>query len=147
MGYSYQTEYLTDTANTVDSNSLTAPWTNDTISDSNERQGGGDFGWSSDVEILLYNLEILFAKGVDTPSTNQSYWMSGRYYGYWTDVWGYHGRYVKSSDGISAEPLYVYYENANHVGTNGHRLRPVVTLKSGLNPSGSGTSSSPWKLN
>ena len=64
MGYNGQTEFLTDTANTVDSTSKTAPWTSSTGSGTVESQGGGDLLYKTDVDLVKNALGTLKANKV-----------------------------------------------------------------------------------
>ena len=52
MGYNGQTEYLTNTASTVDSTATTAPWTSSTGSSTVESQGGGDTLYTTDTDLV-----------------------------------------------------------------------------------------------
>ena len=72
MGYNGQTEYLTDTANTVDSSVATAPWTCSTGESCNpvETKGGGDNLYTTDTNLVQNALGTLKA---NNPSDTATY--------------------------------------------------------------------------
>ena len=137
FGYDSQTENITDTSKFT----RTAPWTCSTGSScsTTESQGGGDELYDKD-----YNL-VNNALGSTSASSN--YWMASRYYNYSSNYsFGWNGRFISSSGSLSNSALYSYrYFNFSSSGVSG-ALRPILTLKSGLKYTGSGTKDAPLKL-
>ena len=146
MGYNGQTEYLTDTANTVDSTSTTAPWTSSTGSSTIESQGGGDTLYTTDTDLVKAATGTLVA--TNTSGASQAYWLASRYYYYYSSTaWRYSGRYIIGS-GVSSYELYVFNNGfgLSNYTLNSH-LRPIVTLKSGISYTPApGTSGDPFVL-
>ena len=145
MGYNGQTEYLTDTANTVDSTSTTAPWTSSTGSSTVESQGGGDTLYTTDTDLVKAATGTLVA--TNTSGSEQTYWLASRYYNYGSSTdWYYYGRYMNASGSVSIKLLYNYNSGFN-TRTYSNRLRPIVTLKSGISYTPAlGTSDDPFVL-
>ena len=146
MGYNGQTEYLTDTASTVDSTSTTPPWTCSTGGSCNpvESRGGGDTLYLSDTNLVKNAIGTLLAspKG----ESADSYWLASREYYYNSSThWNYLGRYINYIGGESFDYLYVYDSGFN-VGYDFNRLRPILTLKSGIYTPALGTSDDPFVL-
>ena len=148
MGYNGQTEYLTDTTNTVDSTATTAPWTCSTGRGCSpvESQGGGDTLYTNDTDLVKNAIGTLVAslKG----GSASDYWLASRYYDYCSSSnWFYSGRSISSSGIIgSSYDLYLYnygfYANSSYF-----RLRPILTLKSGISYTAvRGTSDDPFVL-
>lgn len=137
FGYDSQTENITDTSKFT----RTAPWTCSTGSScsTTESQGGGDELYDKD-----YNL-VNNALGSTSASSN--YWMASRYYNYSSNYsFGWNGRFISSSGSLSNSALYSYrYFSFSSSGVSG-ALRPILTLKSGLKYTGSGTKDAPLKL-
>ena len=146
MGYNGQTEYLTDTASTVDSTSTTAPWTSSTGSSTVESQGGGDTLYTTDTNLVKAATGTLVA--TNTSGTASAYWLASRYYYYYhSSRWLYNGRYISTSGYVySSNDLYGY-SNGFAALANSNRLRPIVTLKSGISYTAVlGTSYDPFVL-
>ena len=150
MGYNGQTEYLTDTANTVDSTATTAPWTCSTGGSCStvESQGGGDTLYTNDTDLVKNAIGTLVAnqKGL---STSYYYWLASRYYNYnSSSVWRYNGRYISDGGSIGSASLYSYYNSGFIDGSNNNYcLRPILTLKSGISYTAAlGTSDDPFVL-
>ena len=151
MGYNGQTEYLSDTANTLDSTNTTPPWTSSSTAKKYESQGGGDELYKTDTELVTNAIGTLEAKYNFNGNylSSDSYWLSGRYYAYYssTTSWTYGGRIVTSSGGTGGYlDLYEYSSGFSTISSSS-RLRPIVTLKSDLYVlKAAGTSSDPWVL-
>ena len=147
MGYNGQTEYLTDTANTVDSTETTAPWTCDTGESCNpvESQGGGDTLYTNDTDLVKNAIGTLVAnkKGLSA----SDYWLASRHYYYRSSSdWYYYGRIISSSGNVSFNKLYSYYGGFS-AGNGSYCLRPILTLKSGISYTAvPGTSEDPFVL-
>ena len=148
MGYNGQTEYLTDTANTVDSTATTAPWTCSTGRGCSpvESQGGGDTLYTNDTDLVKNAIGTLVAslKG----GSASDYWLASRYYDYCSSSnWFYSGRNISSSGNIdSSYDLYLYNYGFS-ANSSYFRLRPILTLKSGISYTAvRGTSDDPFVL-
>ena len=148
MGYNGQTEYLTDTANTVDSTATTAPWTCSTVGSCSpvESQGGGDTLYTNDTDLVKNAIGTLVAslKG----GSASDYWLASRYYDYCSSSnWFYSGRNISSSGNIdSSYDLYLYNYGFS-ANSSYFRLRPILTLKSGISYTAvRGTSDDPFVL-
>ena len=148
FGYNGQTEYITNTSYFVNP----APWTcstGETCSpdpDNYEAYGGGDTGYISDYNLVETVLGSRSAYKVGT-TTATAYWMASRYYTYASStnrhMWA--GRYITGTGNKNYNSFY-YYDGGFKTGSYALALRPIVTLKSGLHYSGSGTSSNPLTL-
>ena len=144
MGYNGQIATLTDTASTVDSTSTTAPWTSSTSDNSNEIKGGGDTLYENDTDLVESALGTLVANNLSGTATN--YWLASRCYSYVESTyWYYYGRGVTATGGISGAIMY-YYHNAFGANGSGRTIRPIVTLKSDIQATGSGSSDDPYVL-
>ena len=148
FGYNGQTEYITNTSYFVNP----APWTCHTgydcspDPDNYEAYGGGDTGYISDYDLVNTVLGTRSAYKVGT-TTATSYWMASRVYTYISSTGRYNwsGRDISVNGNVLYDTLY-YYDGGFKTGSYALALRPIVTLKSGLHYSGSGTSSNPWTL-
>ena len=147
MGYNGQTEYLTDTANTVDSTATTAPWTCSTggSCSSVESQGGGDTLYTNDTDLVKNAIGTL--KASQKGGSASSYWLASRYYIYISSsYWSYEDRNINSRGSIDSSSLY-YYSSGFSVRPNSNYLRPILTLKSGISYIAAvGTSDDPFVL-
>ena len=153
MGYNGQTEYLTDTASTVDSTATTPPWTKSTgqpVTSSPgaspvESKGGGDTLYQNDTNLVKNAIGTLVAnpKG----GSVSSYWLASRYYGYYSSTgWYYYGRSISASGSVDGSYLYRYNSGFSVVSFS-DRLRPILTLKSGISYTAAvGTSDDPFVL-
>ena len=146
MGYNGQTGTITDTS-ALDS--TTAPWTTDTSSStsmSDESKGGGDMGYQKDFNLVNKVLGTAVANKVGTTKA-ASYWLASRFFDYISSVnWYFDARIVDTSGSLQGNTLY-YYNSGSFVTYNyRNAVRPIITLKSGLTPSGSGTSEDPYVL-
>ena len=130
MGYNGQTEYLTDTANTVDSTEATAPWTESTGASTVESEGGGDTLYETDTELVTEAIGTL--KSTTASGSAASYWLASRYYNYSSSTkWYYYGRYIIASGALSKSNLY-YCSSGFGANTRSYAVRPIVVLKSGI---------------
>ena len=145
MGYNGQTEYLTDTAGTVDSTVTTAPWTSSTGSSTVESKGGGDTLYEADTTLVKNALGTLVAK--DPSGTAINYWLASRSYIYYSSTyWTYCGHSIYDSGDVRDHLLYDY-NNGFHAYNNIGSLRPILTLKSGISYTPAlGTSFDPFVL-
>ena len=147
MGYNGQTEYLTDTANTVDSTATTAPWTCSTGGSCStvESQGGGDTLYTNDTDLVKNAIGTLVANKKGLSASN--YWLASRHYYYRSSSdWYYYGRIISSSGNVSINKLYSYYGGFS-AGNGSYCLRPILTLKSGISYTAAlGTSEDPFVL-
>ena len=148
VGYDHQTKQITDMTKIT---STTAPWDADTGPKTVESQGGGDFGFLTDLKLMEEaNVPIIaYKKGstvTETYSNYTSYWLSSRLFVYPGSVWYFFARCMFSDGRIN---IYLYYWNGSsfYLNTCSYAVRPIVTLKSGLQPTGSGTASSHYVLN
>ena len=146
FGYNGQTEYITDTSKFTNP----APWTCDTGGSCNpvESQGGGDELYTKDYNLVKSVLGTAVASQPD--GTESYYWMASRYYRYSsTAYYDWSGRLVYTSGDVRHSGLY-YYTNSGSSGLNlnsvNSSLRPVLTLKSGIKYTGSGTEADPYVL-
>ena len=144
MGYGGQTEYITD----VSKFTYPAPWTSTTSDNSNESLGGGDILHRIDELLILSAIGKLIAKNLN--GTVTAYWEASRFYFYWAETnYDWSGRVI-SVDGYSSrlynDNFYDYYGGFKEY-SEGHSIRPIVTLKSGVKASsGDGSSDSPYML-
>ena len=146
FGYNGQTEYITDTSKFTNP----APWTCSTGGSCNpvESQGGGDELYTKDYNLVKSVLGTAVASQPD--GTESYYWMASRYYRYSsTAYYDWSGRLVYTSGDVRHSGLY-YYTNSGSSGLNlnsvNSSLRPVLTLKSGIKYTGSGTEADPYVL-
>ena len=149
MGYNGQTEYLTDTASTVDSTATTPPWTCSTEGSCNpvESKGGGDELYQNDTNLVKNAIGTLVASPKGESDSARDYWLASRYYRYYSSTyWYYVGRLIDDSGSVDSYILYYYCSgfNVNHIS---NRLRPILTLKSGISYTAAvGTSDDPFVL-
>ena len=153
MGYDGQTEFITDETAL---NSTTVPWSsssdiNNSVKGSErERLGGGEELSITDIEMVKAACgNTLKTYRVDATSTEAKYWIATRRFHYTNDnQWEFNARYVDPKDDTYyGVHLYNYNEGLNDVFYTSF-LRPIVTLKSGIQASsGDGTKGSPWKVN
>ena len=150
MGYNGQTEYLTDTDDTVDSSSK--PYWYYTQTNSKESIGLGDILHTQDTKTVEYVLGTFLANQVGTNSA-AGYWLASRYYtgnNSSTSLnWQFSARVIPNDKDSDSYTHALYYHNSDGFSSNSlsYHLRPIVTLKSDiLILEGSGTSSAPWVL-
>ena len=144
FGYNGQTEYITDTSKFTNP----APWTCSTGESCNpvESQGGGDELFTKDYVLVE---SVLGTTGASKPDgTVYHYWMAFRGYVYLSATYyGWSGCYVgmsADSRGVNCNELYLYDDSSFSSGRRSNSLRPVLTLKSGLKYTGSGTEDKPY---
>ncbi len=146
MGYNGQTGTITDTS-ALDS--TTAPWgssTSETTSASDEAKGAGDQGYQKDYDLLKKALGTTVANKAGT-TTAKSYWLASRYFYYSSTKWDFIDRAVNTNGGLDGSNLYYYNSSSFATDSDSAAIRPIITLKSGLTPSGSGTGEDPYVLN
>ena len=166
MGYNGQTEVIEDTSAFDGTNGTSAPWTSSTTStlnklSSNESLGGGDTMYAYDtavdtglVQVAYGNVgssSLIAKKCNDTscsnPTTATAYWLASRRYDYSSSSFSFYGRYVNASGSIVSNNLRNYSGGSWGDYSRGYALRPIVTLKSGLNPEDAvGTIDNPFVL-
>ena len=144
FGYNGQTEYITDTSKFTNP----APWTCSTGGSCNpvESQGGGDELYTKDYNLVKSVLGTAVASKPD--GTEYNYWMATRYYDYYSaTIYGWSGRGVRAAGDVGDAGLY-YYSSSSFSSSPpiNASLRPILTLKSGLKYTGSGTEADPYVL-
>ena len=141
MGYSNQTEYITDDAKLIQT--TTAPWTCSTGQschpENSESIGGGDLGYTTDVQLVQSVFTNLSCE-------NGNYWLASRYYYYSSSSsWAFRHRTVEGSS-VDYDYTYIYRGNFTTYSDSFH-LRPILILKSGISfTPATGTESSPFIL-
>ena len=147
MGYNGQTGTITDTS-ALDS--TTAPWessTSETTSASDEAKGAGDQGYQKDYDLLKKALGTTVANKAGT-TTATSYWLASRYFLYSSSTHrDFCGRIDNANGSLDINCLYYYNGGSFNANSRSDVIRPIITLKSGLTPSGSGTGEDPYVLN
>ena len=144
LGYTNQILTLTDTSKYT----TTAPWTSSTSSNSNESYGGGDIKHKTETSLVKNILGTYQAYKVGK-TTYSGYWISSRKYNYYSSDGSYSwSGVVAASNGntYTSSAIYEYKSGSLSSTYYSKPVRPVVTLKSGLNATGSGTSDDPWVL-
>ena len=138
-GYNNQTEYLTDdSVYTIDT-----PWKVDytkiASSKEEEKQGAGDIGFVKDFNLV--------SRALKTMGTNGYYFVASRRYS--NESNGSFGirKQSPSSNTIDYTNSNTLYSNmGNSTSYTTAKVRPILTLKAGLTPSGSGTAEDPYVL-
>ena len=139
FGYNGQTEYITDTSKFT----TTAPWECSTGESCNpvESQGGGDELYTKDYNLVK---SVLGKAGATKPAgTSGFYWMALRYYRYSSNSYDLDGRIVNAPGVVGSNNLYSYNDSEFASFNDISSLRPILTLKSGLKYTGSGTKDDP----
>jgi hypothetical protein len=145
MGYNGQTEEITTALTKANSGTST---TSSSTTAAKEAKGSGDTWYTTDTELVESVFGTLAANKVGT-TTATFYWLASRsyYYDGNTPMYFWEGRYVLYGGSIGEGILYSYdYDGVWRSRRHGYCVRPVITLKSTLLGSGSGTSSSPYVL-
>ena len=163
FGYNGQTQQIT---NTTKLTSTTAPWTYSyTSNDSNEAYGGGDIMYLDDINQM--NLAGISLNASNKSGTDESYLIASRLYTYShsdylkSTNWTFSIRYITTINPtiIQQGSYAVPYQHStdcenctkiNYSEGNFHvsgYFRPIVTLKSRIAVTGSGTASDPYVLN
>ena len=140
FGYNGQTDYRTDTSKFA----TTAPWECSTGESCNptESQGGGDELYTKDYNLAKEVLGTSGASKIDETMKAPVYWLASRRYVYSTTFYSWWGLVALKNDSFDGIGLYGY--NSEFLSRNGHgSIRPIVTLKSGLKYTGSGTKDDP----
>jgi hypothetical protein len=141
FGYNGQTEYITDTSKFTNA----APWTCSTGESCNpvENQGGGDTLYEKDYNLVKNVLGTTLATEPGDTSSSW-YWIASRYYYYEsTYTFELDERKIYGSGDMSEIKTYYSDYGILREDSSGASLRPILTLKSGLNYTGKGTSDSP----
>ena len=153
MGYNGQTEFISDTSY-FDGTDLKAgtEWTRSTSgTPAEEYLGRGDSLYTTDYELVKAAYggtsdSYAIANKVGT-STATNYWLGSRCYDYRSSTYfDFHGRSVYTSGYMGVINLRYYYTGVWYDFSYSYALRPIITLRSGLTATGSGTKSSPYVL-
>ena len=154
MGYNGQTLFITDTSY-FDGTDLKASteWTSSTSgTPAEEYLGRGDSLYTTDYELVKAaygGTASSYAKANKVGTSNATiYWLGSRSYYYDSStVFGFNGRVVYNHDGSTG---YLYLRGCNSGrwldDSVSFALRPIITLRSGLTATGSGTASDPYVL-
>jgi len=154
FGFDGQTEYITDTSmftstppfgcTTNETTCSNTEYPNDP--DDYEAYGGGDRLYKSDYDRVNTVLGTGVAYKVGT-TTATSYWMASRYYTYSSPSdYKWNGRSVYTSGNSNYYYLYKYDSGSFYENSGNHALRPIVTLKAGLQYEGTGIKENPMKI-
>ena len=147
MGYSTQTSYITDTsALTVTTAPQTSSTSSSNVTSATEVKGLGDMGYQTDSDLVNTACGSLVASKAGT-TTATSYWLASRYYDYYSSTyWVFSGRYIYTSGSVNYSGLYNYRSGSFNANRLSKAIRPIVTLKSGIKATGTGTSGDPYVL-
>lgn len=145
IGYKNQTEYITDTSKFTNP----SPWNCSTGESCNpvESQGGGDTGYTTDVNLIKNVYGTLGTTKADETS-GYGYWVASRRYNYaetYNSDWQLR-MYKIISDTIDLELAYGHWYDNWPTYQSCYSMRPIVVLKSGLKYSGVGTKDHPMKI-
>ncbi len=149
IGYDHQTKQITDMTML---NATTVPWQSITKSENDmESIGGGDYQYTRDILLLKEANVQLGTQGkgstIPTSFSTTTYWMVGRWYYGSTNAWTFYVNTCDSSGWIGRVRL-LFWENSSYQrAVESYAIRPIVTLKSGLTPTGSGTAANHYVLN
>jgi hypothetical protein len=145
MGYNNQTEYITTSLTT--SNSGTSS-TNSSTTSSQEAKGSGDTWYTTDTGLVKMATGSITAYSVSDKTTVNAYWLASRYYYYISSAYYFWSlRYVSTDGGIYYNHLYSFSSSGYSSESYNKTLRPIITLKSGIKATGTGTSEDPYVLN
>ena len=152
MGYNGQTEFITDTSyfDGTDSTASTE-WTSSTSgTPAEEYLGRGDSLYQTDYDLVkaAYGNTSDSAKANKVGTTTAtSYWLGSRYYDWKnSSSFSFYGRNVYTFGEILSNYLRQYFYGFWSDLSYSYALRPIITLRSGLTATGSGTSSDPYVL-
>ena len=142
MGYSNQTEYITDTSKLTQTS---VPWSCDTGAschpENQENLGGGDSGYNTDIQLVTSVFKTL-------TTGSGAYYLASRYYDYSSSSsWKFRIRTV--SEGAVGNTYTYYYSSSKFRETSSTSLtlRPILILKAGISYTPSlGTETSPFIL-
>ena len=152
MGYNGQTLFITDTSY-FDGTDLKAgtEWKSSTSgTPAEEYLGRGDSLYTTDYELVKAaygGTDNSYAKAnmVGT-STVTIYWLGSRHYSYSRYGFSFNSRFVDSY-GRADYNRFRYYDSGSWFDlSRSYALRPIITLRSGLRGTGSGTASDPYVL-
>jgi len=153
MGYNGQTEFITDTSY-FDGTDLKAgtEWTSSTSgTPAEEYLGRGDSLYKTDYDLVKAaygGTAYSYAKANKVGTTTAtSYWLGSRYY-YWngSTTFRFSGRCVLTYGNLNDTVLRDYSSSWYGDINRRYALRPIITLRSGLTATGSGTSGDPYVL-
>ncbi len=145
MGYSNQTGTITDTS-VLDS--TTEIWKSSTSTNSNEEvRGAGDVGYENDYKLVNNALGTLQASKAGTNDASY-YWLSSRKYLYISSsCWYFNARRIDTKGNLDSD---VSLDNFNggsfYQESFNAAIRPIVTLKKDVIPTGLGTVDDPYVL-
>ena len=106
-------------------------------------------GYERDCNLVRNSVGTLVANNVETMQRTP-YWLASRNYNYGTSTgWRFGIRYIHQGDDMDTNFIY-FYSDGNFEGIlyyyDIRSVRPIVTIKAGLLPNGSGTSDDPYIL-
>ena len=145
FGYNGQTEYITD----ISKFTTDPPWECSTGESCNpiENQGGGDKLYTKDYNLVKDVLGSVVANKQNGSAS--SYLLASRYYAFFSSrVYYWEVQFINTNGGVEVSDSYLYAylrSDFDYYSICGS-LRPILTLKSGLNYSGSGTETNPYVL-
>ena len=156
IGYSNQTEYITDTSAL---SSTVKPFRGDTsniagwekcesskyICGEDENKGAGDVGYEIDYDLVNNVYGTMSAMSVT--GNKEQYWLASRMYRIINiDEWYFRGRLVEREGEKKSSHIYTPTKGTA-IWFDGWAIRPILTFKSEIKISGgSGTKSSPYTL-
>ena len=152
MGYNGQTEFITDTSY-FDGTSAKAgdEWRSSTSgTPAEEYLGRGDSLYQTDYDLV----KAAYGNASDSVKANKvgtttatTYWLGSRYCD-WRNAtyFVFCGREVNTNGSVIIDYWRLYYSSSWLDGNRRYALRPIITLRSGLKATGSGTSSDPYVL-
>ena len=145
FGYNGQTEYITD----ISKFTTDPPWECSTGESCNpiENQGGGDKLYTKDYNLVKDVLGSVVANKQNGSAS--SYLLASRYYAFFSSrVYYWEVQFINTNGDVEVSDSYLYAylrSDFDYYFICGS-LRPILTLKSGLNYSGSGTETNPYVL-
>ena len=155
MGYNGQTEFITDTSY-FDGTSAKAgdEWTSTTSgTPAEEYLGRGDSLYQTDYDLVKAaygGTANSYAKANKVGTTTvTSYWVGSRIYYWHSTTFNFRGMYVYDGNGNISDVSFCIYNNSSSSWSDNYRgyaLRPIITLRSGLTATGSGTKNAPYVL-
>ena len=152
MGYNGQTEFISDTSY-FDGTSAKAgdEWTSSTSgTPAEEYLGRGDSLYQTDYDLVkaAYGNASDSAKANKVGTTTATvYWLGSRNYSWSSSTnFNFGGRRVSAYGNIGSNSLRVYNDSSWNDSSRSYALRPIITLRSGLTATGSGTSGDPYVL-
>ena len=152
MGYDGQTKEIVEDALLQ---IAPATWTEATTASNSpkgslrEAQGGGDVFNETDINLVKAACGTLQAYKVNKTDLASSYWIASRIFDlHDSNTWFLHVRRVNHLGKEDYGNLFIYDKGNINRSLAGNYIRPIVTLKSGIQVnSGNGSESSPWKVN